>query len=147
MDDCYPVIGKWLPPQCTSLVVRKLNTCGNDAFPDSILGEACNSANIQIGGGQIDGSRYISFPKEQLVDALKMYSPLTLVQDSPKATGGRGVQKQDGETDLPVRKKMKQTVVEAKTQIGGGGGESNSPSKRSYPEFATSLVNSFVLPD
>ncbi len=29
---------------------------------------------------------------------------------------------------------------------GGDGGESNSPSRRSYPEYATSLVSSFILP-
>ena len=29
---------------------------------------------------------------------------------------------------------------------GGGGGELNSPSKRSYPEYTTSLVSSFILP-
>jgi len=30
--------------------------------------------------------------------------------------------------------------------LGGDGGELNSPSKRSYPEYATSLVSSFILP-
>ena len=30
--------------------------------------------------------------------------------------------------------------------FGGGGGESNSPSKRSYPESTTSLVSSFISP-
>ncbi len=30
--------------------------------------------------------------------------------------------------------------------VGGGGGESNSPSKGSYPEYTTSLVSSFILP-
>ena len=30
--------------------------------------------------------------------------------------------------------------------FGGDGGESNSPSRRSYPEYTTSLVSSFILP-
>ena len=31
--------------------------------------------------------------------------------------------------------------------VGGDGGESNSPSKRGYPEYPTSLVSSFFSPD
>jgi len=31
-------------------------------------------------------------------------------------------------------------------EFGGDGGESNSPSKGSYPEYTTSLVSSFILP-
>ena len=36
---------------------------------------------------------------------------------------------------------------EAMIYAGGDGGELNSPSKRSCPEYTTSLVSSFVLPD
>jgi integrase len=70
------------------------------------------------------GNRYIKFPMGQLVEALKKYSPVKLDGESEKASGSGGC---DGS--------------------GGGGGELNSPSKRSDPEYPTSLVSSLILPD
>jgi len=70
------------------------------------------------------GNRYIKYPMGQLVEALKKYSPVMLDGESEKACGSGGC---DGS--------------------GGGGGELNSPSKRSDPEYPTSLVSSLILPD
>ncbi len=70
------------------------------------------------------GNRYIKYPMGQLVEALKKYSPVMLEGESEKACGSGGC---DGS--------------------GGGGGELNSPSKRSDPEYPTSLVNSLISPD
>lgn len=43
----------------------------------------------------------------------------------------------------------KATAPDSETQSGeisgGDGGESNSPSKESYPEYTTSLISSFIL--
>ncbi len=69
--------------------------------------------------------RYINFLLPDLVTALNRYSPLCLIKQ--KLGGGDdGADGGDG---------------------GGDGGESNSPSRRSDPEYATSLVSSFILPD
>ena len=39
-----------------------------------------------------------------------------------------------------------QIYAGARYYSGGDGGESNSPSRRNDPEYATSLVSSFILP-
>ena len=63
--------------------------------------------------------RYINTRLPYLVAALNRYSPLQLIKLDGGAHGGDN---------------------------GGDGGESNSPSKRSCPGYATSLVSSFILP-
>ena len=90
------------------------------------------------------GNRYISFPQEKLSAALREYSPLSLVEDAT----GTGGDKTGEESVLPVhvsaltgRGCNKKASPEAKNVIGGGGGESNSPSKKDCPEFTTSLVS------
>jgi len=46
-----------------------------------------------------------------------------------------------GEKPPPVKKPEAE-----KFRVGGDGGGSNSPSRRSYPVYTTSLVSSFILP-
>lgn len=65
------------------------------------------------------GTRYISYPLEQLVEALKKYSPVS----SPK------------ETEETVIMKSSQ----ARIVNGGDGGELNSPSRRDRSEFTTNI--------
>ncbi len=73
--------------------------------------------------GQND--RYINFPQDKLRDALMQYSPVHLIHQ---------------------QKTSPTTHVGPVNISGGDGGESNSPSRRSDPEYATSLVSSFILP-
>ena len=68
--------------------------------------------------------RYINFPMSELVEALQRYSPLRITRQNEAA------------------------LDDARAAIlsGGDGGESNSPSTGSYPEYTTSLVSFFILP-
>jgi integrase len=73
--------------------------------------------------GQSD--RYINFPLSRLKEALVRYSPLRLVRDKETGSG---------------------TNPEPVDSSGGDGGELNSPSKRSCPEYTTSLVSALISP-
>jgi len=73
--------------------------------------------------GQSD--RYINFPIPRLREALERYSPLRLIEQK--------------ETGSSLGK-------EPANMSGGDGGESNSPSRRSHPEYTTSLVGSLLSP-
>ena len=68
--------------------------------------------------------RYIKFPMARLREALERYSPLRLIKQRETGSG---------------------LSQEPANMLGGDGGELNSPSKESYPEYTTSLVSSFIL--
>ena len=71
--------------------------------------------------GQSD--RYINYSMPLLQEALQRYSPLRLIKQ--KEAGSR---------------------LEPADMSGGDGGELNSPSRKSCPESATSLVSYFSYP-
>jgi integrase len=75
------------------------------------------------------GDRYIKYPLSRLVQDLQTYSPLEVIKRKPTFVADGGVCTVDG------------------GEHGGDGGESNSPSRRSCPEYPTGLVNSLVSPD
>jgi len=67
--------------------------------------------------------RYINFPLIQLAEALKRYSPLRLIGHNKTGSS---------------------TLAEPGGVSGGDVGELNSPSRRSCPEYTTSLVDSLI---
>ena len=97
------------------------------------------------------GSRYINFPLEQLVMELQKHSPLTQAGGKPAKLGGQSDDDPDGgENALPAVVENEQPRAapppEAGIELGGDGGESNSPSKGSCPGYTTGLASSFILP-
>jgi len=91
------------------------------------------------------GNRYIQFPPEQLVAELDKHSPLSQVARLVAADDTTGQDTQGGEKALPAVVENEQSgteMPETALKTGGDGGGSNSPSRRSCPEYATSLVNS-----
>jgi len=96
------------------------------------------------------GDRYIRYLMEQLVEALEKYSPLRQIARLKGNTLGSDDVKISTAVKLsPVLEageSRDNVAVETIKVPGGDGGESNSPSRRSCPGPATSLVSSFILP-
>jgi hypothetical protein len=72
------------------------------------------------------GDRYIQYPLNRLVQDLLTYSPLEIIKKKPADVADGGVRTAGGGVH------------------GGDGGESNSPSKRSCPGYATGLVSTLI---
>ena len=92
------------------------------------------------------GDRYIRYPMDQLVEALQQYSP---IRQAVRLKGNiLGVDNEKISTAvkpspvLEAGESQENVAVETVKESGGDGGESNSPSRRSGPESATSLVSS-----
>jgi hypothetical protein len=96
------------------------------------------------------GDRYINYPMDQMVEALQQYSPIRQASRFKGNIDGANDEKiSTAVITSPVSQAGEvkpNTAVETVKEPGGDGGESNSPSRRSCPGPATSLVSSLVSP-
>jgi integrase len=95
------------------------------------------------------GQRYISYPMDQLVEALQKYSPIKQLSRLKGDIVGTDDEKiPTAFKPSPVSEageSQENVAVETVKESGGDGGELNSPSRRSCPGPATSLVSSLYL--
>ena len=96
------------------------------------------------------GDRNIRYPMDRLVEALQQYSPIRQAgQLKGNIVGANDEKISTAVKPSPVSEagdSQENAAVETVKESGGDGGESNSPSRRSCPGPATSLVSSLVLP-
>jgi integrase len=97
------------------------------------------------------GDRYIRYPMDQLVEGLEKFSPIRQASRLKGDIAGADDEKISTAVEpSPISEAgeiKENTAVETVKGSGGDGGELNSPSRKSCPEPATSIVSSLVLPD